>query len=273
MPICFLCTVNFPVRELFLHFRKEHLLTSESSVSCFETDCKREFPSFNSLRKHFFKKHATIVSVPELPRHNLAEPRCPQRNPPPENQDVNMIELPDDQSDENAENPISPSDFKTLVENEVLVFLGECYRRKICRKDVDFIVESTSNFVSGDFLQVLQDKVVNRLKILNETSENVQEVIGMFEDVRNSFQGSSTEYKRLSLFTSRGVFVPPKDCKVGQSDGFKLVLSKEERKSLLNTQLNVQWIPMRETLSKFLNSNTCLEKLKATWKASHAKQM
>jgi len=100
-----------------------------TALNVTETDCKREFPSFNSLRKHFFKKHATIVSVhPELPRLNLTEPRRPQRNLPPDNRDVNMIELPDDQSDVNAGNPVSPSDFKTLVENEVLVFLGECYR-------------------------------------------------------------------------------------------------------------------------------------------------
>ena len=64
---CSICSTTVASWHLYtIHMRTVHALHwSGSTVLCGQGGCPRRFSSFNSLRNHIFKQHATVLEVEE----------------------------------------------------------------------------------------------------------------------------------------------------------------------------------------------------------------
>jgi len=140
---------------------------------------------------------------------------------------------------------LSPDNFDESISKHVDILIAKLYNKPgYPRNLVDSLCEDLTEFLSGDFLQILQNMCVQNLD--SDTPDDVRlKLSKMFEAISNPFKLLSTEYRRFKHFQSLGTFIPPISYVIDTR--MERVNGRPEMKDVTG-----QFIPPRKVLKKFL---------------------
>jgi hypothetical protein len=142
--------------------------------------------------------------------------------------------------------------FKHILKTNTLLLEAKWYSNKIIpRKEVQVLFDDVQYF-NNSFLHVLKNKVMDNLKS-NSNSDNIKEILAMFDVLLSPFTDIKTEHLRFKAFEEVGVLVKPDMVDIRQRLNDRLELGRVifEPKSI-----EMFDIPLKHVLELILeNSN------------------
>ena len=243
---CFLCKCPLKaIDSLVLHLKIEH--PSNKTFSCIV--CNRKYGGqYDSYRKHLIRVHKVPLHVnPESPEQNGADLNLPHST-----NNLLADEYMTCDSDNTDLGPVGgEANEATLFDNfddslirNVDILIAKLYSKPgLPRNLVDSMVTDITDFLSADFLKILQNLCFQNLD--KGTPDHVRfQLTKMFDTVSNPFKHMSTEYKRFQHFQTLGSFIPPRSY---------VIDSRMERVRGVPQMKDVtgQFIPLRQVLQKF----------------------
>lgn len=248
MPNCYICKdfcKNFKI--LFHHYRVIHKLKEYSTYICTEDKCTRKYLRLNSFRKHILHYHLqSKVKDNYLPNKLLTVS--------PVNADNSNLSCPDlinlDFDFISSESLVPDSGFNdSIKENFDKTVLTAAVKLITClygksiypRNLVDNIIQEICNIFHEpcNFLNDYIEKLESENKIDMSTLKQ------MLCSLSNIFKNLNTEHNRFAYLTKLGDLILPVECIIGQS----LIPNHSKMR---NKQCFTYFIPLRETLKKFL---------------------
>lgn len=223
MPSCFVCMNNFPsVFSLCLHLKIVHKLESNDTHGCRENNCMRDFANSKSFRNHLKSKHC--FEKKETVDENIAE--CVE----PKNifsSNSTAFSLPSVSSSSGPSASSSTAslaiisltldDFKKLMNDECMLFLSKLYNSSLLpRKYIQELIDFVSEFLSGGFVTILKNFVIDILKMYATEEKHITDVENMFQMLLNPFADYKTEYLRMKMFETSTFFIKPIQYKIGE---------------------------------------------------------
>lgn len=234
---CFSCNYTSATNTKLL----KHIRTLHSNSETFKCTgkCDRIYSSYNSFAKHCRLKHKD-----DNYDNTRTEPVV-SFNSSSHVEWGNEIDSDDDDIFEEADNVFDTDkcdlDFKENVSekcSEELENLNEAYFRHmksdaskffaalynhndITRKRIQDIIEHCLHFTNGDKMKFFENHLINRLKQLGESKENIREIKLMINGLKDPFEGLHSEYLRFKYFENSGNYIPPEHEKLGERDEFR----------------------------------------------------
>lgn len=249
MPNCYVCRANFAsLKVLTVHFKFAHNLHVGSNYRCGELSCCRDFGSLKAFKKHFIRMHSdACLELEGVDNGQVCE-------------STNSINLQTDQNNGNSNDTVEDSSalsndycdadtFKECLQRQAMGFVAKLYSNMaIPRSQVQMVIEDTTEFLGGQFLSILKDKVVQSLTDLQSDPIVTSDVAKMFESLENPFSGLNTEYRRFQAFESSGFYIPPVDYILGS----RLNDSRTREGSVELNMISVKakFVPLRSILKK-----------------------
>jgi len=174
-PTCCVCDEKFLTNEnLYSHVSITH--ASAPKFSCYA--CPRSFPGINSWRKHVRKEHPRNTSGNSLPNYFISTTE-------PENDLFNSGSSAVDADDFHyqysrfindfcAKSKCNTESFQHLIRDDATRFAAFVYSLPdVTRKRSFQYLTSITSFLSGKAFSSLENRLINRLRELGETRENM----------------------------------------------------------------------------------------------------
>lgn len=221
----------------------QHCDLSSNVLKCGEPNCFRHFNTRNPFQKHLLNTHG----VPLI--HDKENNFDYNQNSAIANEDIYFDEELSQIPTENGSEHISIQEFREGLNANAVEIMTKIYaKRRLPLKAAQSLVDDFQKFLGGGHLSILKAKVKNALSKPQCASEEIQEIVTMFEMMENPFDTLNTEYKRLKYLCDKGYYFEPQSYIIDRS--FAAVNTKE---GLRGKMINIsgQFIPPRWTLKKF----------------------
>lgn len=230
MATCHDCKKLFPtVNSVVHHMRMFCKKSSKSEVySCGEAGCFRNFSSTNSLRKHLSHFHKVPTSEGDLSKDVVSSPMK-----------VVLPSLVDDNTVPKSPNTSFSSSFSEKFAQTVSSFY---INPSVPRNQVQ-------NFTAKliDFVEYLTMEVRQKLMPCFE-DYLPPELEQLFRSYSSALSSFDSEYKRLKVFESIGVYVPPEQHCVGYRQEVK-----GRPKTITSSSNSIQIISLRKVFQNFFS--------------------
>ncbi|XP_011858483.1 PREDICTED: uncharacterized protein LOC105556038 [Vollenhovia emeryi] len=230
------------IDALQIHFTIKH--PTCTYFRCNIDTCRRSFNVWNSFRKHLSKNHDmpnrfdnsnNVIQIDSVDSYDQTHTETFF-----ETNVLHETELFDN---------ISPSDFYTMLEKHANILISQINTKPgLPRNQVESIIENICSFLSGSFLNILEQKVLNTLSTCHAKAEDINSIQDMFKSLSNPFHHLSTEYKRIKYFKSTGAYIPPETYYIDSC------IEKKNTKNGVKLQMKpvtAQYISLRKVLKKF----------------------
>ncbi|XP_061721309.1 uncharacterized protein LOC133528103 isoform X1 [Cydia pomonella] len=258
MVICFICRYAVDIKAFRNHLKFKHSNRTIATYECCEDDCRRSFQIYSSFKRHLEKCH-------------VSKEQCLQTSNIVENNDFNSHELPPSDNVLNQSNVNIPScsvsselsyslQQTSSIDNVISTFIASLYGNTLLPRNViQSIVNNLSDCLTSlvpvieqSVNKVLVEHSISSTGILKNLTNEVQTA------VTSSLNNFLTERKRLNYFFEKGSYIKPHPVCIGQ----RLTAVKSQGITRLQpVDCHEQFIPLRETLKKFLSLNNVLSEM------------
>ncbi|XP_018577570.2 uncharacterized protein LOC108915902 isoform X2 [Anoplophora glabripennis] len=235
MPTCSFCgNFYFKTNALITHLKIIHQCQESSTYSCGEKNCRRNFPSLKSFRKHLnnhslapaihrelLKRNDSVNCQTTLGIGDISDDLCQQNltikshysNLENEKQKSRQ-ELYSSVLIQNEK--INFTTFKNKLNEKIIVFMCGIYSENtFSRKDVQKIMNLINELLSEplDIFNKFIDHVYNESNI---PAEDVFEMNRFFQELKILFEDFGTEHLRFKILERADLFIKPVEFTVGE---------------------------------------------------------
>lgn len=202
--ICFVCKRNIgsSIDLLRRHLRREHYLTSNSTLVCFVDNCVQRFTDFSSYKRHIMRIHASfknhgdvsdnLLKIQEqnidIDMVDLSEAVNPTKKP----ENVNLNEAVD-RIRKDSQNFDFKKGVEELLEHSLKFSLLLHANNNFSRKDVYEVQESVQLNLIDPLLNLFKNFAQNKLND-EPNAQNQSEMFSMIFSCRNPFQYCRSDY-------------------------------------------------------------------------------
>lgn len=203
---CSICSLSFlSLPQFKVHLKIAHKDNLFFKYSCGENLCSRTFDNWKAYRGHLMKAHKCPIknntTIPSVKKSFVAT-SC--------STDQDEIDCGSYEDVENSCLEITPHDFKTSYDKSIALLLAKLYKNpSIPRNFVQSFVDDVDTFLTGGFVQILKDKVIQHLTSAKSPQSSIDEVSDMFDTLDEPFRGLDTDYLRMKFFTEGNHYIPP----------------------------------------------------------------
>lgn len=261
MPTCNVCGLTFfKANALIKHLKYIHYRCQENSLFiCAEKNCKRNFPSLNSFRKHLKCHECSDISIPEKSPDNVIPSCSHNKDIPPV---TSFSQLTNEKDSPNVTNFFSQNEtlpamddteqllkkFKECIKCSNVRFISKLYsENSFCRKDVDKIMNYVGEFFYEP-LNIFKKYLLEYLKCDYNISNCHTDILKTyFNEMQDIFKGFDTEYLRFKYLENSGFYIKPVDYVIGENLEQCTDSVPKPRK------LTAQFIPMGDVLHNFFS--------------------
>lgn len=185
----------------------QHQLDNNSTYSCSETNCFRDFVGLKTFENHLKSKHST-----DFQSYTVLNKSVPKKS--------------SDFSFESNEHELTTNidfnfasiitDFKTMLEKETIAFVAKLYDNpSLPRNCVQDMIDQFNLYLSSGFIQLLE-YVTDTLKKLNISSDTSNNITLMFKYLADPLSSLKTEYLRHKQFEMSNCLIKPQEIIIGQ---------------------------------------------------------
>ncbi|KAK3926321.1 F-box protein [Frankliniella fusca] len=194
------------------------------------------------------------VSVSTVPSTLILEPENDSTGDAMDLEPENNVNL-QPEKDENfsclkSDNPDVSQQFDVSLTNAVLSFIATMYDIGLTEGQIQCLIDSQKNILSGSYVTILRQYVSKTLFANSVSDQDCKTVSRMFDSLENMFQGFETTYLRMKEFEACGAFIRPEHFVIGQA--LTEVTNSNGDVVLNPITLTGQFVPARKMLKGFL---------------------
>ena len=240
---CSICLKLVASRQIIMHMKFMHNVTSVGNYKCTSDECDRFFSNKKSMQKHLRTAHVNLISAANpAAKKNDTNPLNTGYNEPFDSSHLlNSSESDGLLSNDNNVFEVIFSE-ESKLQAKALELISPFYADPaISGIQVQRIISSFESFLKIDYLNNIKEAIQKC-----ETDEDKHIIINKLETYQNVLNDVNTEYKRLKVFENVGCLIKPKKLFFDTED------DKDKAGELRNKEKCGQIIPLDSVLKVFL---------------------
>lgn len=144
---------------------------------------------------------------------------------------------------------MDPKTFAKDINDSAALFVAKLYNLSdLPRRRVSTITRDASLILQHPSTELLFNQILNRLRQLGESPNNISAYTTMLHTLQNPFNLFNSESQCFDYFKSSQTYIPPVEVKIGEKFIYK---TKNDHTAIDIENLTVQIVPLRNVLTKF----------------------
>lgn len=148
--------------------------------------------------------------------------------------------------------PIAETEnFGNLVVEDAEKFAAYCYGHSDITINRSLgLIDCLTKFQNGSAFFNSRNNLINRLRELGESPDNLADIEEKFETLQNPFENLNSDYLIKKHFQRSGNLIMPIQCKVGEREEY-VNTSDGAAKKIVKVDATIEFVPLRSVLQKF----------------------